>query len=192
MSVAGVDEVGRGCLFGRVYAAAVVIPDGADLSKVILKDSKRMTKTQLITSNIYIRSNFKWAVGFATAQEIDEINILKATHLAMNRAVSNLPEEPGKLLVDGNSFTNLVRIPFQTVVKGDSKHACISAASIVAKVERDTWVKSMVIAYSELKRYGMDTNVGYGTKAHRLAIGKHGKTRWHRQSFKVKVPSNNV
>lgn len=185
-TVAGVDEVGRGPLFGRVYAAAVIIPNGFSAEDVILRDSKKMTKRQLKQSNEYIRKNFIWAIGYATAQEIDEINILCATHLAMNRAISKLPSQPTFLLIDGNSFTNLVQLPYKTVVKGDSKHASISAASIIAKVERDQWVKDLTEKYPGLEQYGLLTNVGYGTAKHRTAIGENGLTRWHRKSFKLR------
>lgn len=188
--LAGIDEAGRGPLFGRVYAAAVILKEGFDVSRV--KDSKKFTSEKKRKEAAeYIQANSWWKVAWISESEIDQINILQATMRAMREAALGVPAT--RLLVDGNSFKpvfrpvgeDMVMIPFECIVKGDETHPCISAASILAKVSRDEYVRDMVAQHPELEKYGLLKNKGYGTRAHMDAIREHGLSEWHRKSFKI-------
>jgi ribonuclease HII len=193
IKVVGIDEAGRGPLFGRVYAAAVILNEGFDTSRV--KDSKKFTsEKKRKEASDYIKSNSIWNIAYIDEKTIDQINILQATMRAMHEAVLGLPCNHLKLLVDGNYFKPLFRkvgeeiilVPFTCIEKGDDLHPCISAASILAKVARDEYVLDMCQQYPELERYGLQKNKGYGTQLHRNAIREHGLSPWHRKSFSLK------
>ena len=176
---AGVDEVGRGCLAGPVVSAAVILP--ADFSLPGLTDSKKLSKKQRETMDEIIRHNaLAFAIGEASPEEIDRLNILGATFLAMERAIKGLSTEPGYLLIDGNRFRSTLLIPFETIVKGDAAVASIAAASVVAKVYRD---RLMERAAEDYPGYGWERNAGYGTSEHLQAIARLGLTPLHRRSF---------
>lgn len=192
--VAGIDEAGRGPLFGRVYAAAVILKEGFDVSRV--KDSKKFTSEKKRKEAAeYIQANSWWKVAWIDETVIDDINILQATMRAMREAALGVPAD--RLLVDGNAFKpvfrkvgeDMVLIPHECIVKGDVTHPCISAASILAKVSRDEYVREMVALYPELEKYGLLKNKGYGTREHMLAIQEHGLSPWHRKSFSSSVTS---
>ncbi len=178
---AGCDEVGRGCLCGPVVAAAVILPPS--YANEWINDSKKITKTnrQILAEEIKIAS-LSWAIGEASVDEIDRINILNASFLAMNRAISSLWIHPDHLLIDGNRFKTDLKTPFTCIVKGDGKFASIAAASILAKVYRDGLMGELAEIY---KGYGWETNVGYPTKLHREGIRKQGPTPIHRKSFNL-------
>ena len=176
--VAGVDEVGRGSLIGPVYAAAVIL--NKKINKRIIKDSKKLTKIQRQNLAKYIKKNSIWALGSASVKEIENLNILNASLLSMRRAIKKLKLKPEKVLVDGNKSPDLKNYIIKTVIKGDEKIPEISAASIIAKVERDKLMKKMSFSF---KKYGWDNNAGYGTKDHIKAIKKFGVTRFHRKTF---------
>ena len=187
----GLDEAGRGPLFGRVYAAAVVLNEGFDVSRV--KDSKKFTSEKKRKEAAeYIMANSVWSVCYMDEEVIDKINILQATMRAMHQAVLGLPCTDIQLLVDGNYFKPLFRVvgdssvmvPFTCIEKGDVTHPCISAASILAKVSRDEYVLDLCRQHPELERYGLLKNKGYGTKQHRDALAQYGRSPWHRKSFK--------
>lgn len=176
---AGCDEAGRGCLAGSVFAAAVILP--ADYSNPQLDDSKKLTARQRYALRDTIMNDaVAWAVGEVTAQEIDQMNILNASIEAMHRALSVLSVQPGFIIVDGNRFRPYEEIPYQTIVKGDSKYMSIAAASILAKTFRDDAMRSLSERYPA---YGWDHNVGYPTVAHREAIRLYGPTPYHRMTF---------
>jgi ribonuclease HII len=178
---AGCDEAGRGCLAGPVYAAAVILPK--DFSNELLNDSKKLTETQRYALREVIeREALAWAVGVVTAAEIDEINILKASFLAMQRAVEQLKIVPQHLLIDGNRFTPYKNIPYTTVVKGDAKFMSIAAASILAKTYRDDY---MLGISKEYPQYDWQHNKGYPTPKHRAAIREFGATPHHRMTFNL-------
>ena len=172
---AGCDEAGRGCLAGPVYAAAVILPKGFD--NKLLNDSKQLTEAQR-----YQLRDVTWAVGVVSAEEIDEINILRASILAMQRAVAQLKIEPQHLLIDGNRFTPYKNIPHTTVVKGDATYMSIAAASILAKTYRDDYMQKIA---EEYPAYDWKKNKGYPTKKHRQAIREHGATPHHRMTFNL-------
>jgi ribonuclease HII len=177
---AGIDEAGRGALAGPVYAAALTA-NVDDLKQIKVKDSKQLTPKSRDELFAQIQcSSISFGIGIVGNEEIDKINILKATMLAMKQAVLALPQRPDGLLVDGNYFTGF-GIPFVTIVKGDSKVALISAASIIAKVSRDRWMTE--IAHVQYPEYGFDRHKGYGTGSHIAAILKHGPCPLHRLSF---------
>ena len=177
---AGCDEAGRGCLAGPVYAAAVILPK--DFSNELLNDSKKLTETQRYALREVIeREALAWAVGVVTAAEIDEINILKASFLAMQRAVEQLKIVPQHLLIDGNRFTPY-KIPYTTVVKGDAKFMSIAAASILAKTYRDDYMQGISRDYPQ---YDWQKNKGYPTPKHRAAIREYGATPHHRMTFNL-------
>lgn len=181
MLEAGCDEAGRGCLAGPVCAAAVILPDG--YTHPLLNDSKRLTARQREALRPVIeRDAVAWAVAWATNEEIDEINILNASILAMHRAIDALGVTPGHIAVDGNRFKPYRDIPHVTVVKGDAKYANIAAASILAKTHRDEF---MLKADSQYPGYGWDGNMGYPTRAHRAAIATLGPTPLHRLTFRL-------
>ena len=176
--VAGVDEVGRGSLIGPVYAAAVILD--ISINKKLLKDSKSLSKTNREILSKYIKKNSIWAVGKASTKEIEKINILQASLLAMKRAIKKLKKKPTIVLIDGNKLPDLKNYNLQYVIKGDQKIPCISAASIIAKVGRDKFVTSLS---RKFRNYAWDTNSGYGTKKHLSAIKKFGITKHHRKTF---------
>ena len=177
---AGCDEAGRGCLAGPVYAAAVILPK--DFSNEVLNDSKKLTEAQRYALREVIeREALAWAVGVVTAAEIDEINILKASFLAMQRAVEQLKIVPQHLLIDGNRFTPY-KIPYTTVVKGDAKFMSIAAASILAKTYRDDYMLGISRDYPQ---YDWQKNKGYPTPKHRAAIREYGATPHHRMTFNL-------
>lgn len=178
---AGCDEAGRGCLAGPVFAAAVILPEG--YCNELLNDSKKLTehrRDQLRT--IIERDALAWAVGVVTAEEIDHINILNASFLAMHRAVDALTVRPKHLLIDGNRFKPYHDTPHTCIVKGDGKMMSIAAASILAKTHRDEF---MARIHEEFPQYAWNINKGYPTKAHRAAISQYGPSPYHRKSFRL-------
>lgn len=178
---AGCDEAGRGCLAGSVYAAAVVLPP--DYTHPLLNDSKQLTdaRRRALRTDIE-RDALAWAIGTATAAEIDEINILRASILAMHRALDALSLRPDFIIVDGNRFTPYGQTPHATVVKGDARYLSIAAASILAKTYRDDEMHRLAALYPG---YGWERNAGYPTAAHREAIARLGVTPYHRRTFKL-------
>lgn len=176
---AGCDEAGRGCLAGSVYAAAVILPP--DYANDELNDSKKLSaKRRYALREVIERDAVAWAVGVVTAEEIDEINILNASILAMHRALDKLAVRPEFVIVDGNRFKPYRDVPHETVVKGDGKYLSIAAASILAKTYRDDY---MLKLHKEYPYYGWDHNAGYPTKEHREGIAAHGLTPYHRRTF---------
>lgn len=179
---AGVDEVGRGCLAGPVVAAAVILPP--NYKNALLMDSKKLNKKTRETLKATIKKDaVSWAIAEASHEEIDEINILNASFLAMHRAIEKLEPEPELLLIDGNRFTPYKFIAYQCIVKGDNKFLSIAAASVLAKTYRDDLMNTLAQDYPA---YDWENNVGYPTKKHRSAIEQFGTTPWHRLSFKLK------
>ena len=176
--IAGVDEVGRGSLIGPVYAAAVIL--NKSINRKILKDSKSLTQEKRKSLSDYIKKNSIWAIGKASAEEIEKINILQASLLAMKRAIKKLKKKPSYVLIDGNKIPDLNNYNLKAIVKGDQKIPSISAASIVAKVSRDQFI---ITLSSKNKDYHWDQNFGYGTKQHLKAIKKFGITKHHRKNF---------
>ncbi len=178
---AGCDEAGRGCLAGDVYAAAVILPP--DFENELLNDSKQLTETQRYQlREIIEKEAVAWAVGIVTAAEIDKINILRASILAMHRAVDKLAVRPQHLLIDGNKFSPYPGITHNTVVKGDATYMSIAAASILAKTYRDDYMLALA---KEYPMYDWQSNKGYPTAKHRAAIREHGTTPYHRMSFNL-------
>ena len=176
--VAGVDEVGRGSLMGPVYAAAVIL--NKTINKKLLKDSKSLTKTKREILSKHIKNNSEWAIGKASVEEIEKINILQASLLAMKRAIKKLKKKPTLVLVDGNKLPNLKAYKLKSIIKGDQKIPSISAASIIAKVSRDKMISKLG---KKFKGYYWDKNYGYGTKQHLKAIKNLGITSQHRKTF---------
>lgn len=178
---AGCDEAGRGCLAGSVYAAAVILP--IDYQNELLNDSKKLSakKRYLLREEIE-RDAVAWAVGIVTPEEIDKINILNASILAMHRALDQLAVRPEAVIIDGNRFKTYQDLPFTTIVKGDGKYLSIAAASILAKTYRDDYMLSLAKEYPQ---YDWQSNMGYPTKKHRLAIREYGVTPFHRKSFNL-------
>lgn len=176
---AGVDEVGRGCLAGPVVAAAVILPH--DYQHPLLNDSKKLTKKlrEQLQGEI-TKDAVAWAIGEASPMEIDKINILQATYLAMHRALEALQQQPEYLLVDGNRFKPYKQVPYTCMVKGDGRFLSIAAASVLAKTYRDELMCKLA---EEHPHYSWEQNAGYPTKAHRQGIAEHGVTPYHRQSF---------
>lgn len=176
---AGCDEAGRGCLAGAVFAAAVILP--TDFKNEMLNDSKQLSeKKRYALRPIIEQEAIAWAVGIVTPEEIDKINILKASFLAMHRAIDQLEVKPEHLLIDGNRFTPYSGINHTTVVKGDGKYLSIAAASILAKTYRDDYMNKLAEEYPD---YHWLENKGYPTKAHREAIRQCGITPYHRKTF---------
>ena len=177
---AGCDEAGRGCLAGRVYAAAVILP--LDFDHPLLNDSKQLTEKKRELLRPYIEENATaWAVAWCEPEEIDRINILQASFLAMHRAIDQLKVKPEALLIDGNRFKPYPSITHECIIKGDGKFASIAAASILAKTYRDEHMLQLHARYPE---YAWQQNKGYPTKAHRMAIDQHGLSPFHRRSFR--------
>jgi ribonuclease HII len=191
----GVDEAGRGPLFGRVYTAAVILPDGFDLS--LLKDSKKFTSEKKIKEvSDYIKKNASYCISYQDEYYIDKVNILNATIKSMHQSVIGLLNTYDvsnvKIYVDGTQFKPCFYkdkwLPYECVIKGDSLHKCISAASILAKVERDEYIRELCKENPELdERYGLLNNKGYGTKRHIEGIRKYGYCEYHRKSFKLRT-----
>lgn len=178
---AGCDEAGRGCLAGPVYAAAVILPP--DFRNDLLNDSKQLTERHRYQlREIIQREAVAWAVGVVDNHEIDSINILRASILAMHRALDQLCVRPQEIIVDGNRFYPYNDVPHTTIVKGDAKYMSIAAASILAKTYRDDCMAGL---HREFPMYQWDRNKGYPTKAHREAIRLHGATDYHRTSFNL-------
>lgn len=176
---AGCDEAGRGCLAGPVYAAAVIIPP--DFFHPLLNDSKQVTAENRIILRKFIETNaLSYSVACVDHEEIDRINILKASFKAMHLALDKLRKRPGLLLIDGNRFTPYRRTPHECIIKGDGIYASIAAASILAKTYRDEYMYSL---HHEFPDYKWNTNKGYGTEEHRKAIDQFGLTPYHRRSF---------
>ena len=193
----GVDEAGRGPLFGRVYSGAVILPKDDSFNHSLMKDSKKFhSKKKICEVAEYIKANaISWGVGFASESVIDDINILQATQQSMHKAISIALQEASKMkdvsiLVDGNYFRPYVhdgsRIPHVTVEQGDNTYSSIAAASILAKVARDQYIDELCTEHPFLaERYGIDSNKGYGSKKHLDGIKEHGITIWHRRTFGI-------
>lgn len=178
---AGCDEAGRGCLAGSVYAAAVILPPGYDNPD--LNDSKKLTAARRNALRRQIeRDALAWAVGIVTPEEIDSINILRASFLAMHRALDQLEVRPQAVIVDGNRFVPYQNLPYATIVKGDGKYQAIAAASILAKTYRDDYMDALA---EEYPFYDWKSNKGYPTKAHREGIRQHGISPYHRKSYNL-------
>ncbi|MEG1544812.1 MAG: ribonuclease HII [Tannerellaceae bacterium] len=176
---AGCDEAGRGCLAGAVFAAAVILPERFRCEE--LNDSKKLSeKKRYALRPLIEKEAIAWAVGIVTAEEIDRINILNASFLAMHRAIDQLAIKPEHLLIDGNRFNPYPNIAHTTIVKGDGKYLSIAAASILAKTYRDDYMNELAAQYPD---YHWLENKGYPTLAHREAIRQHGITPYHRKSF---------
>ena len=178
---AGCDEAGRGCLAGSVYAAAVILPE--DYQNELLNDSKQLTeKRRYQLREMIERDAIAWAVGIVTPEEIDKINILNASILAMHRALDQLKVRPEAIIVDGNRFKPYQKLPHTTIVKGDGKYLSIAAASILAKTYRDDYMNKLAEEYPQ---YDWLSNKGYPTKKHREAIRQFGITPYHRKSYNL-------
>jgi len=178
---AGCDEAGRGCYAGPVFAAAVILPH--QFHHPLLNDSKQVSeKNREILRPLIEKEAIAFAVATASVEEIDAINILQASILAMHRAIQQLQKKPGFLLIDGNRFKPYPKIPHECVIKGDGKFASIAAASILAKTHRDEYMHRI---HNEHPEYGWDRNKGYGTAIHRNALLKYGITPHHRRSFQI-------
>ena len=176
--IAGVDEVGRGSLIGPVYAAAVIL--NKSINKKIIKDSKSLTKSKREILSKYIKKNSIWSIGKASVKEIEQINILNASLLAMKRAVKKLKRKPSLIFIDGNKLPEMKNYKMKSIIKGDQKIPSISAASIIAKVTRDKMITSLA---KKFKGYYWDQNFGYGTQQHLKAIKNLGITSQHRKTF---------
>lgn len=178
---AGCDEAGRGCLAGAVFAASVILPK--DFRNELLNDSKKLTERQRYALREVIEKEaIAWAVGVVSPEEIDKINILNASILAMHRAVDGLKVRPQALIVDGNRFRPYQNLPHTTIVKGDGKYLSIAAASILAKTYRDDYMNGL---HQEYPYYDWEGNKGYPTRKHREAIRLHGTTPYHRMTFNL-------
>jgi len=178
---AGCDEAGRGCLAGPVFAAAVILPK--DFFHPLLNDSKQVTPDHRAELRVFIEENaLSYAVASVDHNEIDRINILKASFKAMHLAIKKLRQKPQLLLIDGNRFTPYKRIPHECVIQGDGIYASIAAASILAKTYRDAYMMKL---HKKHPQYGWDTNKAYATLCHRKAIEEHGLTPYHRRTFQT-------
>ena len=178
---AGCDEAGRGCLAGSVFAAAVIFPK--NYTNTWLNDSKQLTEKQRYALRTQIENDaLAWAVGVVSPEEIDQINILNASFLAMHRALDALTIRPEAVIVDGNRFKPYNHLPFKTIVKGDGKYLSIAAASVLAKTYRDDYMNDLATLYPQ---YDWKSNKGYPTVKHREAIKKHGITPYHRKTFRL-------
>ena len=176
--IAGVDEVGRGSLIGPVYASAVILKKS--INPKLLKDSKSLSKKEREYLCGYIKKNSTWSIGKASVKEIEKLNILQASLLAMKRAIKKLKKKPTHVLIDGNKTPELENYNLKSVIKGDKKVASISAASIIAKVSRDKFITALS---KKNKGYDWDKNFGYGTRQHLKALKKLGITKHHRKTF---------
>jgi len=181
MIEAGCDEAGRGCLAGSVYAAAVILPP--DYQNAELNDSKQLSeRRRYALREVVLRDAVAWAVGIVTPEEIDKINILNASILAMHRALDQLKVRPEAVIVDGNRFKPYHDLPYSTIVKGDGKYLSIAAASILAKTFRDDYMNTLAQEYPQ---YDWQSNKGYPTRRHREAIRQYGITPYHRRSYNL-------
>ncbi len=181
MIEAGCDEAGRGCLAGSVYAAAVILPP--DYQNAELNDSKQLSeRRRYALREVVLRDAVAWAVGIVTPEEIDKINILNASILAMHRALDQLKVRPEAVIVDGNRFKPYHDLPYSTIVKGDGKYLSIAAASILAKTFRDDYMNTLALKYPQ---YDWQSNKGYPTRRHREAIRQYGITPYHRRSYNL-------
>ena len=176
--IAGVDEVGRGSLVGPVFAATVVFKKNIDKKKI--KDSKKLSKNKRNLLEKYIKKNSIWTIGSASLKEIEKLNILNASLLAMERSIKKLKSKPSLIMIDGNKLPIMNGYKLKSIVKGDQKVPEISAASIIAKVSRDRLISKMS---KKFVKYGWNKNSGYGTKQHLKAIKKFGVTKHHRKTF---------
>lgn len=177
----GCDEAGRGCLAGPIFAAAVILPAG--FQNDLLNDSKQLTEKQRYELRPIIEhQSTAWAVGIVSAEEIDQINILNASILAMHRAIAQLTPQPEHILVDGNRFKPYEFVPYRTVVKGDATYMSIAAASVLAKTYRDDYMNQLAVEYPN---YDWLSNKGYPTRRHREAIRQYGTTPHHRLTFRL-------
>ena len=184
LTEAGCDEAGRGCLAGPVFAAAVVLPH--DFDHKILNDSKQITEKVRYELRKEIEQNaIDFAVALVDNEEIDQINILNASFLAMHRAIAKLKTEPGFLIIDGNRFNKYNTVPHHCIVEGDAKYFSIAAASILAKTYRDDYMMQIALEHPE---YDWHSNKGYPTIKHRKAVLAHGFTPYHRRTFRVTDP----
>ncbi len=180
----GCDEAGRGCLAGPVYAAAVILPP--DFHHPLLNDSKKLTEAQrYLLRPIIEKEAIDHAVGFATHEEVDKINILNASFLSMHRAISKLKHPPELLLIDGNRFKKYPNAEHKCIIGGDGIYASIAAASILAKTYRDDF---MLDLHTKFPQYGWNANKGYGTLSHRNAVAEYGLSQFHRKTFRI-LPS---
>jgi len=178
---AGCDEAGRGCFAGPVFAAAVILP--RDFHHPLLNDSKQMTAEHRTELKGYIKDHaIAYAVAMVDNDEIDQINILRASFKAMHLALDKLRKRPSLLLIDGNRFTPYKKLPHQCIIQGDGLYASIAAASVLAKTHRDSYMKQL---HKEFPHYNWKQNKGYGTAEHRQAIEKHGICKYHRKSFRL-------
>jgi ribonuclease HII len=178
---AGCDEAGRGCFAGPVFAAAVILP--RDFYHPVLNDSKQLTPEERQELKGYIKANaISYAVAMVDNDEIDQINILRASFKAMHLALDKLRKRPSLLLIDGNRFTPYKKLPHQCIIQGDGLYASIAAASILAKTHRDSYMRQL---HREFPHYNWKQNKGYGTPEHRQAIEKHGICKYHRKSFRL-------
>ena len=182
--IAGVDEVGRGSLVGPVFAATVIFKKDVDKKK--FKDSKLLSKVKRENLEKYIKNNCIWTIGSASLKEIEKLNILNASMLAMKRSIKKLKIKPSLILIDGNKSPHLIGYNLKCIIKGDKKIPEISAASIIAKVARDRLITKMSKKFT---KYAWDKNAGYGTKLHLIAIKKFGVTKHHRKTF---APIHNI
>lgn len=181
LTEAGCDEAGRGCLAGAVYAAAVILPH--DFHNELLNDSKQLSEKQRYALREVIEKEATaWAIGVVSPEEIDKINILNASFLAMHRAIDQLKVRPQHLLIDGNRFNKYQDLPHTTIIKGDGKYLSIAAASILAKTYRDDYMKGL---HEEYPQYDWKGNKGYPTHKHRAAIAQYGITPYHRKTFNL-------
>jgi ribonuclease HII len=184
----GLDEVARGCMFGRVYSAAVIWPeDYEEDSNYIIKDSKKLSKKKREELYYYIiNTALDWNVNYIENDEIDKINILQATMKSMHSNLDNLLIDVDHILVDGTNFNQYSNVPYTCVPKGDNKYYSIAAASILAKVEHDWYIEKLCEEQPELKdKYDLLSNMGYGTKTHMDNIKKYGSSEFHRKSFGI-------
>lgn len=181
LTEAGIDETGRGCLAGPVFAAAVIFPPG--YKNPLINDSKKLSnKSRLVLRDVIMKDALDWSVEKVDNLTIDEVNILNASFLAMHMAVKNLKTLPELLLIDGNRFTPYYNVKHHCIVKGDQKYLSIAAASILAKTTRDTY---MLELHKKYPNYGWDKNKGYPTRQHRESITRYGVTPYHRKSFNL-------
>jgi ribonuclease HII len=187
----GIDEAGRGPLFGRVYIGAVILPQDDSFDHSLMRDSKKLNEKNRLDAYEYIVNNaIDWTSYWVTEKEVDKMNVFQATHYGMHKALDNLIIKPEHILVDGNKFYEYERdgkvIPNQCIVGGDDKYSSIAAASIIAKVERDLYIKDVCEEYPYLNDfYELEKNKGYGTKKHIDGIRKHGISEWHRKTFGI-------
>lgn len=192
----GLDEAGRGPLFGRVYVGAAILPQDDSFNHGLMKDSKKFGKSkkgqrELLRAYEYIKSNaIAWGVYWISEKDIDDINIYKATHKAWHKVIDNLNIVPENILVDGNKFFPYSHkgefLPHICIKGGDNKYSPIAAASIIAKVERDNYIRELCKENPELvERYNIESNKGYGAKTHIDGIKKYGISKWHRKTFGI-------